>query len=195
MNLRQVFPALLALAFVSVAAAAQQDMELKSRTNKLNEDLTAQILTIARDATGHKISASMRISNTGENTAFIAFTGRGSIMDLTEGFQFIVTEVKGAGWCDLTPISLCIGIPDIKQAFPFQNYTEIGPGRSITVISSWGLFHEGRASTSDHVSLAFDMIYRIVANPASDAELSDRQKLKQVHTGNLSFDNVKVREK
>ena len=51
MTLRQVFPALLAVAFVSVAAGAQ-DMELNSRTVQLNSDLTAQIMTIARDGTG-----------------------------------------------------------------------------------------------------------------------------------------------
>jgi hypothetical protein len=98
-------------------------------------------------------------------------------------------------WCKQNPERLCIGVPDPRQAYPFQSYTEIGPGRSAIVTMTFNLWHTSKGSTGDHVTMAAEIIYRIAKSAATDAELNDRERLKDVHIGNLSFDSVKVREK
>jgi len=70
------------LAFVAVAAAAAgQDEALQKRTIQLNSDLTAQVLVMGRDSTGRKLSASIKISNTGEKTIYVLMAGRPGAMD------------------------------------------------------------------------------------------------------------------
>ena len=185
------------LAFVAVAAAAAgQDEGLQKRTIQLNSDLTAQVLVMGRDSTGRKLSASIKISNTGEKTIYVLLAGTPAAMDEDGGQQFKNQDVKGIAYCQLDDNRACVGIPDanINRAFPIQGYTRIDAGRSIIIVLTFGLFHAD-PSTSKFLTLSAEMGYRIVESDASDAELSDRQKLKTVKLGNLSFERVPVREK
>jgi len=182
-----------AVVALAVAAVAQ-DMELQKRTIQLNSDLTAQVISVARDNTGRNLSASIKISNTGQKTLFVLFIGKPAVMDDEGGQQFSVMDVNGVAYCDWSPDRICVGIPDVGRAVPLNSYTEVDAGRSITVLMTFRLFHAD-PSTSGHVSLSTEIAYRIVESAASDAELNERQKLKDVHIGNLSFDSVKVREK
>ena len=71
-----------------------------------------------------------------------------------------------------------------------QNYTEIDPGRSITV--HFKMKTPSPASKGKRISIAAQIAYRLVNDPGKDADLSDSQKLRQVRKGNLSFEPVIV---
>jgi hypothetical protein len=181
--------------FVS-AAAGGQDQALQKRTIQLNSDLTAQVLVMGRDNTGRKLSASVKISNTGEKTIYVLLAGKPTAMDEDGGQQFTFQNVTGIAFCQWDDNRVCVGIPDsqIGRAFPLAGYTRIDAGRSAIVVFTFGLFHAD-PSTSKFLTLSAEVGYRVVESEASDAELSDRQKLKTVHLGSLSFEKVPVREK
>jgi hypothetical protein len=189
--------ALLSGVFVLAAAAAGgQDAALQKRTIQLNSDLTAQVLVMGRDSTGRNLSASVKISNTGAKTIYVLLAGKPTAMDEDGGQQFSFQDLTGLAYCQWDDNRVCVGIPDsqIGRAFPLAGYTRIDAGRSIIVVFKFGLFHAD-PSTSKFLTLAAELGYRVVESDASDAELSDRQKLKTVHLGSLSFEQVPVREK
>jgi hypothetical protein len=166
----------------------------QTRISQLNGGLQAEMLSLGRDAGGRNLTATVKVSNTGQDTAFVLFLDQPSAVD-DAGVQFTFQELKGAAYCDVTPGRKCIGLPEVvaNLVFPLQGYTEIDAGRSIIVHLKLALFH-GLVSKGDHMSFTSEMAYRLVANMRDDAELSDKQKLKQVRLGNLSFERLTVKE-
>jgi hypothetical protein len=186
---------MISVSVLAVFAAAGQD----NRTVDLNGGLRAQVLSVGRDSSGFRpvVTAAVKITNTGKDYVFLMFYGTLSAID-DSGVKFDGDRgdaVAGVARCQTVPPERCIGIPDGSSAFPLRSYTTIDPGRSVTV--HFKLMTPTPVSKGEHVSLAAEMGYRLVkeADLAKDADLSDAQKIKQVRSGNMSFEPLPVSEK
>ena len=71
----------------------------------------------------------------GKNTAFIMFYGEPSAID-NAGVKFDrFKSLSGVAYCTTNPSGLCVGLPrlDEHNLFPLRGYTEIDPGKSVTL--------------------------------------------------------------
>lgn len=178
---------------LALAAAGQKADE--NRTVQLNGGLQAQILSLGRDSSTPRpvLTAAIKISNTGQNHAFVMLYGEPSAIDDAGGkFEPAPGAVSGIAYCGVVPAGLCVGMPrPDDHLYPLEGYTEIDPGKSITMHLT--LFSQ--ASKGDRVSISASMAYRLVSDPVKDADLSDKEKLKLLKRGTLSFEPLKVTEK
>jgi len=186
---------LLAVLVLSVAAVAQKPQE--NPTVQLNGGLEAQILSLGRSNKGYRIdlNAAIKITNTGKDTAFIMFYGAPSAFD-SAGTKFEnFDSLTGVAYCGTNPPGLCVGLPRYNEAylFPLRGYTQIDPGRSVTLHLT--LWEHGLQSKGDQASVSAQMAYRIVSDLTKDADLTDEQQFKQVRIGNLSFEPTTISEK
>lgn len=195
----------LGTALLLVAAASAQEnrptFSADTIAVNLNGGLKAQLLSVGRDAVGGAgrpvITAAVTISNPGKDYAFLMFYDIPSAID-DAGVKFTGWRddgISGVGWCRTGPSERCLGIGNPNAAFPFQSYTVIDPGNSVT--AHFRLTTDAAASRGKSISLAAKYGYRIVkqADMDNDADVSDTQKLRQVRTGNLSFPPAPVTEK
>jgi hypothetical protein len=194
MNAKRFVTASWAIVVLAVAAAAGHGQEagLQSRVSDMNGGLRAQVFSLGVNTEGPRpvLSATVKITNTGQDHVFLFFMGAPSAVD-DNGVKFDrFLSLDGAAYCDVQPARLCAGIPTDQRAYPLNGYTEIDPGKSITVIISLTTFTH--ISKGDHFSLAGEIGYRLVGDTSKDVELSDKQKLKQVHIGNFSFERLSV---
>jgi hypothetical protein len=159
-------------------------------TVELNGGMTAQLLSLSRDPNGRDITAAVKVTNTGTNHVSLMISGTPSAVD-DAGVSFLAGTVSGVGWCR-NRTAQCIGTTYVETAFPLQQYTEIDPGTSVTAFFRLPVPSGG--ASSKRLSLSAEMAYRIVNDPTTDADLSTRKKLEQVHMGNLGFDPVTITE-
>ena len=190
MKLKRFVLASWAVVALAVAAVAQKPAE--NPTVDLNGGLQAQIITVGmntRNALHPSLTMSVKITNGGKSTAFLLLYGVPSLID-DAGGQFEIKSVTGVAFCpgpQSNPPStqLCIGIPRVVDGVVFspRGYTRIDPGRSITA----NFFAIGTSNTGGNLIFSEDIAYRLVDDPAKDADLPDAQKLKQLQLGTLSF--------
>lgn len=180
----------LAALLLALASPAQNLSD--KPTVELNGGMTAQLLSLSRDPNGGRpvITASVKITNTGKDHVFLMFSGGPSAID-DAGAEFFNGTVSGVGWCR-NQTTQCIGTNYPDGAFPLQQYTEIDPETSVTALFRFQVPKGG--ASSKRVSLSAAMAYRLVDDLTSDADLSTRKKLEQVHIGNLGFDPVTITE-
>ena len=141
-------------------------------TVELSGGMKAQLLSFARNPGGGAsgLTATVKITNTGKDYVFLAFTGAPSGVD--DQGATIQGRVSGVGWCrNASP--QCIGVPSSYYAFPLQQYTEIDPGASVTALFTMPL--TTTAIANKRVSLSAEMAFRSVSDLAKDADLSDHQ--------------------
>lgn len=177
--------AILALAVSAVAQKPQDFPKVE-----LNGGLEAQMLSLGRSGNGHRpdLNSAIKITNAGKNTAFIMFYGEPSAID-DAGVKFDrFKSLSGVAYCTTNPSGLCVGLPrlDEHNLFPLRGYTEIDPGKSVTLHLT--LSTNAFDSKGDQISVTAQMAYRLVADMDKDAQLTDAQQFKTVRIGTLSFD-------
>jgi len=175
-----------------LAAAAQEN-----RTVALNGGLQAQMLSLGRTTSGRPvITAAVKITNTGKDNVFLMFYGSISAVDEAGNkFDPPGDAVSGIGYCNTEPAERCIGKPNGSPFFPFQSYTVMDPGKSVT--AHFRLVDLRGAQSAGKVSLSAQFAYRLVKETDMDkeADVPDAQKLRQIRTGNMSFEPLAVTEK
>jgi len=182
-------PRLVTAGLLTVLVAAGQKQA--NPTVDLNGGLQAQILTLGRNDAPHPaLTATVKITNTGKDHAFLLLLGLPSAVDDAGGRFDNVGAVTGIANCAVQSnlTRQCVKVDD-AYFFPFQNYTEIDPGKSITVHFSMS---STMGSKGGKVSLSAEMAYRFVKEPdlEKDPDVPDKQKARAVRFGNLSFEPV-----
>jgi hypothetical protein len=195
MNSKRVAAASLAVVVLAVAAVAQTPDNPKAQ---LNGGLEAEITSTGmntRSPNYPQVTMSMKIANTGKATAFLLLYGEPSLID-DAGTQYGFKRLGGVAYCQgpLTnpPNKLCVGIPHVDQNFfSPRGYTEIDPGRAITVTFQF----QGTGKSGTIVTFSAEMAYRLVTDLDKDNESSDTDKMKQTRFGTLSFEPMTIKEK
>jgi TolB-like protein len=157
------------------------------RVVNLNGGLQAQLLSLGRE--GRIITTAVKVTNTGQSSVFLILRGYASAID-DGGVKFEGSSgdaVSGVTWC-YQPLATCLN----PTFLPLQNYTEIDPGRSITVHLK--LAAPSPTSKGKTISISAEIAYRLVNDLNKDGDVSDAQKVKQVRTGNMSFEPAPVKE-
>jgi len=186
--------ALASWAVVVLAAAAVAQKPPENPTVDLNGGLQAQIISVGVNPKLPSLTMSIKISNKGKSTAFLLLYGEPSMID-DAGGKFDIRTVTGVAYCPgLTGVPLCVGIPraDSNNTFSPRGYTQIDPDRSITA-TFWAIGESNITGTN--LIFSENIGYRLVNDPAKDADLSDAEKLKQVQLGTLSFPPVAINQK
>ena len=186
---------LIASCLLLVATAAAQE----TPTVELNGGMQGQLLSLGRQ--GYGLTAAVKIANKAQDHVFVLLFGAPSAVD-DAGVRFDVMQaINGVAFCRgpaINPPSprLCVGLPtvDDENLFPLQGYTEIEPGKSATVNTTLA---STSMSKGERVSLSAEMAYRLVkeADLAKDCDVPDKQKLKALRFGSISFGPVAVKQK
>jgi hypothetical protein len=167
---------LLALPLLLAAAAAGQT------TIDLAGGLKAQVIALSR--AGEILNVAVKISNESKDrtSAFILLYAKPSAFN-DGGGTYKIRSVNGVAYCE-RPDRACIS-PDLFL-FPLQQYTEIEPGKSITVHFLFG----GGNDKGETITLTQQIAY-CFADFDTQSKLTDDQKLNTLHYGGLSFNEVK----
>jgi hypothetical protein len=184
-----------AILVLAVAAVAQKPQDFPKV--ELNGGLEAQMLSLGRSGNGHRpdINSAIKITNTGTSTAFIMFYGEPSAID-NAGVKFDrFKSLSGVAYCSTIPAGLCVGLPRLNEQllFPMRGYTEIDPGKAVTLHLTIGTL--AFDSKGDQISVTAQMAYRLVADMDKDAQLTEAQQFKTMRIGSLSFEPMTVTEK
>ncbi len=186
---------------IVVAAGAQKVEAIP--TVELNGGMQAQILSLGRDTKSMgrpMLTATVKIANNGKDYVSLLLFGSLSAVDNAGGRFDVVRSVAGVAYCpgpQTNPPStrLCVGIPRVEDQylFPLRGYSEIDPGKAITI--HFALSSSSPVSKGDKISLSVEMAYRLVSDLTTDADVPDKQKLKLLRFSTLSFEPVAVTEK
>jgi hypothetical protein len=172
------------------AAAAAQGPKVQ-----LSGDLQGQIVALSnlRGA----LNVGVKITNAGKDHAFVLLFSEPSEFD-DAGGPGQIYSVTGVAYCpgpQSNPPSdrLCVGLPRVDgHLFPLQGYTDIEPGKSVTVHF---IFHAA-GDRGQKYTLTAQMAYRFVkeADLAQDVDVPEARKLKTLRFGTLSFEPVSPAE-
>jgi hypothetical protein len=183
------------LAAAGLVAFAAYDSVAATQV-KLNGALVGEVSAVGRNASGNNVTASMKLTNTGNSVIYLMLAGDDPVAFDSAGTKINFRQVGGLTKCNLSSsahLGDCMGITQGNQpnAVPLQTYTEVDPGASITVQFH---FDTSTPSRAPLISMAANLVYRVVANPQADDALTDSQKRQQLRVMNLSFQDVPVTE-
>jgi hypothetical protein len=155
---------------------------------KLNGGLEAEVLSLGRSADHQFVTISMRISNTGKNTAHLLLVGKEAATDNKGGvynWRYSISGLAECGSNNSQPM-VCAGIPRVtNDTVPSQGYTQIDPDKNI-VVNFRLRGDSGAASDGSTISFSANVAYR-VSDPVKDDAMSEADKQKQVRMMTLSF--------
>lgn len=153
---------------------------------KLNGGLEAEILALGRDKSRQHVTVSLKLSNAGQNIAFLALSfDPAPVANSNTGGHYVISmqSVSGIAKCGNVPAAECMGSGAPIHALPFQSWTELDPGTN-TVINMV-LF--GGGNTGPLMSFSASVLYRLESDTVKDDTLSESQKRQQVRSMSLSF--------
>jgi hypothetical protein len=150
----------------------------EDRVIKLNGGMEAKVTFVGRS--NDTLTVSLILFNRGNNTFY-----------LIRNHDNVPSAVDNSGhkyeFQTLDGIGHCIGG---QQCNDLQRYTQVDPGSTITLNSTFGN-HGGKGPV---VSFSVALQYRIVSDQIQDGTLNDSQKIKQVRLMNISFPSIMVSE-
>jgi hypothetical protein len=162
--------------------------QAQSQPEKFNGGLEAQIVSVGRDKTFHRLTVSITLMNKGKNTIYVLLLPYDSppkAVDNT-GAAFAWPSASGVPSC-LAHDSQCIGVPNIIQYYtpPLQSWMELDPDTSPATLN----FQLSDNDESHGLLASFSCVfaYRVVRDPRRDDMLTERQKREGHSTDECEF--------
>jgi hypothetical protein len=163
----------------------------QGRTVKLSAGLEASIGFIGRDASGRRLTVTLKLLNKGAETVFGVLVREALAID-NSGAGYDLNAVSGITQCPWQQnvdfnVAQCLGAHnnhDRSTVAPLESFTQIDPGSETTV--TFALRRE-ESGTGTIASFATVLIYRVVRDPLVDETLSDADRRRGLRTLNISI--------
>jgi len=187
---RKALPILLGCLILASSGAAQ------TATVKLNGGLEATVLQIGRTRDHRYLTLSLRISNKGSSTAYLALVDVPTAIDNTGGIFNAFPIVSGITYCyhgSAAP-SYCLGMPEkVDWTVPMQNFTQLDPNPdpSAGITVNFRLNGQGEGPL---VSFSTHLYLRLVNDALKDEAVPEAAKYKQFRMMTLSFPPMRVQD-